>query len=277
MCVTIREKHIRMRFKLNIRFDTKPYGSKLPLNYQYELSAWIYKTLANGDLAYADWLHNNGFKKDGKQFRLFTFSNLILPRVRIEEDRIVLLSENGTLYISFLPERSTEEFVKGIFTSQSFVLGDKKSRVQCSIESIERLSQADLRSEMSFSTISPMVLSSHLPDGRTTYISPETPDASSILLNNLLSKYEAFHGKPFEPSKSPENNEHAHLIAFKTIGPVKRKKITIKSGTPQQTYIIGYSTKFHVKLPHELMHLLIETGIGEKGSMGFGMVEELKP
>lgn len=49
-----------MRFNLTIAFDHKSFGNKLPANYQYELSGWIYNTLAKGDARYSDWLHTNG-------------------------------------------------------------------------------------------------------------------------------------------------------------------------------------------------------------------------
>lgn len=31
-----------MRFNLSIAFEHKSFGNKLPANYQYELSGWIY-------------------------------------------------------------------------------------------------------------------------------------------------------------------------------------------------------------------------------------------
>jgi CRISPR/Cas system endoribonuclease Cas6 (RAMP superfamily) len=38
-----------MRFKLKLALDPLPYGNTIPVNYQYELSGWIYRTLASGD------------------------------------------------------------------------------------------------------------------------------------------------------------------------------------------------------------------------------------
>ncbi len=52
----------------------------LPLNYQYPLSAWIYKVLARGDRGFAEFLHEQGYKMENqKTFKLFTFSNLRFP------------------------------------------------------------------------------------------------------------------------------------------------------------------------------------------------------
>ncbi len=262
-----------MRFNLTITFDHKPFGNKLPANYQYELSGWIYNTLARGDARYSDWLHTNGYTKDQKQFRLFTFSNLLIPKLKMEGDRLVLLSDHAQLFLSFLPEKATEEFVKGLFASQSFILGDRFSQVQCAVQSVELVLPPTIETTMTFKTLSPIVLSGHLPDGKPTYLSPDLPGAARLIYENLCAKYEAFHGRPFELG-SDEVNLYSKDASFVLMAPLKRKKITIKAHTPQQTYIVGYNTQFKISLPNELMHILYETGVGEKGSMGFGMVEE---
>jgi len=253
-----------MRFKLTLSFDFRALGKLLPANYQYELSGWIYHMLANGDAAYSEWLHQNGYVNNQKQFRMFTFSHLQIPKLRMEGDRLVLLSDQATLYLSFLPERATEEFIKGVFASQSFVLGDRHSQVQCSVQSIELVAPPAFEPIMTFQTLSPMVISGHLENGKPTYLSPEAFDTAKLLADTLRAKYLAYYGKPFEGTLEPD---------FNLLGPVKRKKITIKAGTPQETYIIGYMGRFSIRLPEELMMMLYETGVGEKGSMGFGMVE----
>ena len=253
-----------MRFKLTLSFDFRALGKLLPANYQYELSGWIYHTLANGDAAYSEWLHQNGYVNDKKQFRMFTFSHLQIPKLRMEGDRMVLLSDQATLYLSFLPERATEEFIKGVFASQSFVLGDRHSQVQCSVQNIELVAPPEFEPIMTFQTLSPMVISGHLENGKPTYLSPEAFDTAKFLADTLRAKYLAYYGKPFEGTLEPD---------FNLLGPVKRKRITIKAGTPQETYIVGYMGRFSIRLPEELMKMLYETGVGEKGSMGFGMVE----
>lgn len=256
-----------MRFKLTLSFDFRAFGKLLPANYQYELSGWIYHTLAKGDAAYSEWLHQNGYVNDKKQFRMFTFSHLQIPKLRMDGDRLVLLSDQAMLYLSFLPERATEEFIKGVFASQSFVLGDHHSQVQCSVQSIELVAPPAFEPIMTFQTLSPMVISGHLENGKPTYLSPEAFRTAKLLADTLCAKYLAYYGKPFEGTLEPD---------FNLLGPVKRKKITIKAGTPQETYIVGYMERFRVALPVELMKMLYETGVGEKGSMGFGMVENGK-
>ena len=57
-----------MRFIITLRVNARKFGRLLPLNYQYEMSAAIYKTLSSCSEDFASWFHNNGFKTDeGKQ------------------------------------------------------------------------------------------------------------------------------------------------------------------------------------------------------------------
>ncbi len=55
-----------MRFKLTIAITDKVQNI-LPINYQYELSGWIYKVIHQGDAMFSEWLHNNGYMNEKKQ------------------------------------------------------------------------------------------------------------------------------------------------------------------------------------------------------------------
>ena len=110
-----------MRFKLTLQIQPEVMGNELPINYQFPLQAAIYKTLANSDAEFATWLHENGYQQDGKRFKLFTFSNLIVPQFGIDKgrERLIVKSDVVTLFISFLPEKSTQQFIQGLFQQQA--------------------------------------------------------------------------------------------------------------------------------------------------------------
>ena len=94
-----------MRFRLVLDVNRHAFGSRLPINYQYEQSAAIYRILSSADESYAEWLHDNGFRlESGKTFKLFTYS-----RFKIDE--------------YFLTEVNTQEFLV-ILKKQDF---DKKT------------------------------------------------------------------------------------------------------------------------------------------------------
>ncbi|MDR3217962.1 MAG: CRISPR-associated endoribonuclease Cas6 [Dysgonamonadaceae bacterium] len=256
-----------MRFKLTLLTDKKAFGNQLPLNYQYELSAFVYRSIAQADRDYALWLHENGFRLEGKPFKLFTFSNLLITQYKIDKnsDRIRIESDRVEWLVSFLPETATEKFVHGLFSEQVFQIGDKKSVVQFRIAQIEVLPMPTFEPEMRFRTLSPASISYRKEEERyPDYISPEHPEAAGIVLNNLLNKYHTFYGKPYERKID---------FTFQPTNKPRTKLIKIKSGMPEETFIRGYLFEFKMRADVELMRVMYASGIGEKGSQGFGMVE----
>lgn len=67
-----------MRFNLTLNIKKESFGALLPLKYQYECSALIYKILFNVTLLYP-----NSFKADKRQFNLFSSSQSQFLKYRI--------------------------------------------------------------------------------------------------------------------------------------------------------------------------------------------------
>ena len=254
-----------MRFKLVLKVEREQYGDLLPLSYSYEFGSWVYKVLGNSDSIYASWLHDNGFRLQGRAFKGFVFSRLLVPEYRIYEDRMQIKSNQVELYISFLPEKSTEQFVKGIFSEQEFRIGDARSRVAFRVDRIELMPLVNYRPVMEFETLSPMTVSLK-EAGRIIYFSPESPEVKELLFSNLINRYRAFYGKEF--TGDPD-------FDFELLNVPKPVLITIKSGTPEQTKIKGYNCRFRLRASEELMKIAYESGMGEKGSLGFGMIRDI--
>ena len=71
-----------MKFKITLQTN-RQYGNLLPFNYQYEQSAVIYRILAQADMQYSSWLHENGYLlHEAKRFKLFCYSPFIFDKVR---------------------------------------------------------------------------------------------------------------------------------------------------------------------------------------------------
>ena len=256
-----------MRFRLTLQIDRKAFGTVLPLNYQYELSAFIYRAIAQADREYSFRLHEDGFRLHGRPFKLFTFSNLLIPKYTIdkEQGRIRIECDRIEWLVSFLPETSTGKFAFGLFSEQIFQIGDTKSTVQFRIERVELLPPPVFESSMSFKTLSPVCIPLKETDRRyAIYLSPDAPEVPDIVLKNLLNKYHTFYGKPYE---------NAFDFAFEVTSRPKSKLIAIKTETPEASNIRGFMFDFRMKAPVELMRVMYDAGLGEKNSMGFGMVD----
>jgi CRISPR-associated endoribonuclease Cas6 len=261
-----------MRFSLTLQIDEKSNGNLLPLSYSYELSSWIYKVLASSNSDYATWLHENGFSIEGKRFKFFVFSHLFFEAAKPLEgtDRLTIFSDRAKMLISFLPPKSTEEFIKGIFLNREFTLGDHKSRIKMKVIGVEALVPPVFPSgEIRCRTLSPINVSLKDDNGKICYISPNDDDYNygSLLINNLKEKYRIYNNHPFTGKADFE---------FRLLSRVRSKLIKIKSDTPEETRIRGFLFDFYLKADPELLNLMYESGAGEKNSLGFGMVEILK-
>lgn len=252
---------MRIRLKLSL---TDRGRNILPINYQYELSSWIYKTINTGDPEFATWLHEKGYMNRQKQFKLFTFSNLDIPSRSVIKDRLIIHSENIFLTISLMPNEAAQGFIVGLFRDREFSLGDRQSQVHFQVENIESLPEPEFSGRMTFHSLSPILVSTKKPEERyVRYLSPEDDGYSQLLLANLKSKYSAFAGVQISDE----------LVYFKCLTTPKRKCITIKAGTPEETQMIAYNYRFQIEANPELLRVGYYCGAGEKNSTGFGCVE----
>lgn len=256
---------------MTLQVDKEPFGNMLPINYQYEQSAVIYRILSRANEEFSRWLHDNGYRlENGKIFKLFTYSRLKIEKRKVfpESERIAILSDSVEWQISFLPESSTEKFIQGLFSNQEFEIGDKKSVVRFKVRNVEVMSMPEFAEEMEFVTMSPMCLQfKRVEDGTTEYLSPVDSCAAEIIKQGLSDRYKAFYGVEIA---------HSGTFGFEVLNEPKSVLVKIKANTPEQIRIRGYQCQFRMRGPKELMRVMYDSGIGSLGSQGFGCVQLLK-
>jgi CRISPR-associated endoribonuclease Cas6 len=240
-------------------------GHVLPINYQYEFSAWIYKVLYQGDKAFAGWLHEQGYAYGKKRFKLFTFSQLE-TYYKIFKDRFKLLSDEAELIVTFHIDEAVQHFISGLFKDRQFSIGDKRSRVSFEVQTVETLQEPVFKEEMVFKALSPICVSKPVDNNgklRAKYLMPGDEDFELRFINNLFSRYKALNRNGMTGSEGIEVNVK---------GKAKSRLIKIKADTPAQTKVRGSLFNFTCKAPAELLRLGYEAGFGEKNSLGFGCV-----
>ena len=256
-----------MRFKLTLQLLPEIKGRAIPINYQYELSSAIYRILSNSDEQYAQWLHDNGFESDNKKFKLFSFSRLIAPYgIDKEKARLILKSNRIEWYIGILPEKSTQEFIQGIFKNQQFDIADTISGASFMVREVQMMPELNYTPDTVFETMSPICITYKNERGKTDYLAPSHPLYEQGILSGLLARYKALTGSDFEGET---------FCKLQTLSEPRSSLITIKKGTKAETRVRGYSFRFKLELPEQLMLLAYNCGIGEKGSQGFGMIKTI--
>ncbi|MBU1009956.1 MAG: CRISPR-associated endoribonuclease Cas6 [Bacteroidetes bacterium] len=267
-----------MRFRLTLS-TSSVRGITIPLNYQYPLSAWIYKTIHSGDHAFAGFLHEKGFETGGKSFKLFTFSMLDIPhgKFTIQGDRLHITASEISLDISFLVPQAMQHFISGLFNNQRFRLGDHNSQADFLVSHVEMLAPPSFTEKMKFKTLSPLLVSHHIEGVRTAaYLRPGHDEYERLFFDNLTAKFAAalqagLHVNKLDADVAPET------MQLKLTTDPKTKGILIKADTPQQTKIIGYLFEFEITAPPLLIYTGYYAGFGEKNSLGLGCCAPLSP
>lgn len=256
-----------MRFKLTLQIKSVDGKKEIPINYQYPLQSAIYDILSKSDVEFTTHLHDYGYQYNGgKIHKLFAFSNLIVPRPGIaldkERERLIIKPDTVYLYISFQPEKDTQHFIQGIFAQQSFRIYDRLSELEFIIREVQVMQPLEYSREDVFNTLSPVCVSLRNDKGHMDYIRPDHPLYETGILTGLLSRYRTIMGKEYE------GETYCHL---KVLSEPKSALINIKG-----IGVRGFRYKFQIEVPEPLMQICWESGLGEKGSMGFGMIEKVE-
>lgn len=266
-----------MRLKLTLQTLHKPV--LLPFNYQYPLSAAIYKIIQSADAEFAAFLHDKGYGEGHKSFKLFTFSDIKTAFIK-NGDRMQLQTDEAQLIVCFYVPEAAENFIKGLFLNQQLQIADYKSKTTFQINQVESLADgwnpggmdgARDRTVM-LQPLSPLVTGRKNERGHYDYRSPQDEDFEDCLLHNWIEKLAA---TGMVDDITVQNLRQYVTVTVRLFShPPQSRLITIKGGTNAETKIRGY-TKFRleVKAPVEMIELALGAGLGLYNAQGMGCVE----
>lgn len=259
---------MKFKLKLTLKSDSQKV---IPINYQYPLSAAIYKILDNADKAYAAFLHKDGY---GKGYKLFTFSDL-KGKFKVRGDRMNLLNNMVELTINFhLPEAS-RKFIEGLFKTQTIVIADKKTKATFEVATIlsmrspwEKEIDDNELVQLYVRPASAIVAAVKKDDGNYTFITPNAENFIETLTYNWRNKIATL----FDEQIAQEALLMMEVDYYPN--PYRSRLVTIKANTPEETKIRGF-LNFKLKLTAEkrFVELLLNSGAGVYNAQGMGCLE----
>ncbi len=245
----------------------------LPVNVNHQISSLIYHIVANSSSEYAKRLHEQGYRLDKRTFKLFTFSPLIpVLHRRWEMNRDGTMTTDArsvSLMISSGKVEFIEHLVIGLLHQPFVEIGHQRFRV----ETVKKLDPPELVDDMQFIMLSPLVCSTRL-DGKThpSYLFPGDEGFERLLLENLLRKHEALHGRAYGDADPGLRFDVPEEYLERKHGRIT-KLVTLKEGLPDEIRIRGAFAPFRLRAPEPLVEVGYYCGFGEKNSQGFGMVK----
>lgn len=232
----------------------------LPIHYNHLLQAVIYARL---DEHIAARLHNSGAKDPhtSRRLKLFAFSRLLpVGRFTIQPRTEEITFASPVQWIVTAP---LKEFIVSLYNHLlpgSVVVIDG---AELQVKSVWVDRPPAYKHSVRVVTLSPVTVyrTSHEEGSRyTAYLSPENPDFSQMLVENLRKKYRALSGKDILVGKDAWISPHVdsmreHVVRFK------------------DTIVKGWTGVFTLSLPEELYHIAFSCGLGAKNSQGFGCID----
>lgn len=257
-----------MRFKVILEIDATKFGNILPISYQYELVEIINKLFQADPLAYQQWLKDNNLDIPGiKENLLYSISNLYIPKIFVDGDRLHINVPRIQFWISVLPEFGTEKFISENLLGKEVVIGDQISKVAFRIGDIQIVTPVIYRPRMEFQTLSPLVVVGLRPNKTIEFLSPHNIYFGEFMVENLIERWEFLNQQPFMGDRR---------FSFQILQPERRKAVTVYTNTDQQQKVVGYMMKFRLTLDPCLQEIAYVLGLGDKTELGFGYIELLK-
>ncbi|MEM4134655.1 MAG: CRISPR-associated endoribonuclease Cas6 [Candidatus Micrarchaeia archaeon] len=242
--------------KAKIILQAKNKSLCFDLNYQHALQSFVYNNL-NIDLSQK--IHS---QNDKRNYKYFTFSKLYSDEgYKIKDKKISFLGNTVYFYFSSVNAELFQNFLNNLLLEDYLYLQDNELLCR-SVEIINEQIPQNC-SKVIIKTLSPVIVRSTLYDvngkRKSYFYNPCEQEWSKKIYENLARKYQKWFGV------SLHNNKFQIKALKRTKQVLTRYKDTI---------LIGYEGKFLLEsdLSKETIKFMLDIGIGEKNSMGFGFI-----
>ncbi|GAB4340612.1 MAG: CRISPR-associated endoribonuclease Cas6 [Calditrichia bacterium] len=240
----------------------------LPINYFFPLSCALRDLLRKIDPERAPWLREIGYSGGFEQFRLFTFSHIMLPNYRREGDRLLIYSTVVKLVFSLHLPQKAAGFLASYLKGKTIRVADSASRAVFRVDKVRILRIPSFGNTARFHTLSPICVTRRGFNNRRIYLAPDHEMFVKNLLKGLRRRYAAIHNG----NARPELLEGPLDYQFKFLSEPKSRLITLRQ-TPEPQQAKGWLFDFELTAPPELLELGYYCGFGERNHYGFGCVE----
>jgi len=232
---------------------------KLPIHYNHIIQGFIYNNIKNRD--FREFLHEEGFKKGKRSFKLFTFSRLYGKYKIDSNNKTITFKYNFSLTVSSLVDDFINDFLQTCLLSNELQIDYQPVKV-IGVEIEER---KGIKDKILIKTLSPIVTYSTVTiEGRkkTIYHSPYDNIFEKHIRENLLKKSEVIGEKIEDDTltiKPAENSRLKENITY-------FKKIIVK----------GWSGVFELQGNPRLLEIALGCGLGAKNSQGYGCIKMIR-
>jgi CRISPR-associated endoribonuclease Cas6 len=244
--------------RLTIRFRPKNGTFILPINYEEVLQGFLYRSIQDFELAH--FLHNIGYAKEKRRFKMFTFSRLYGSfRIHRSEKKIEFFDQ-VIWHVSSVIDSLIVDLARNYLFKKQFMLNKQPIHIEETVVTTLKISEKPV---YQIRMLSPLTVYStyenRFGEKKTHFFSPYDLVFSDMVEKNFCNKFQAYFQEP--PTER---------IVIKPIKVTEKDKVVTRF---KEFRINAWNGIYEVQAPLPYLKFMYDIGIGSKNSQGFGMFE----
>ncbi len=261
---------MRIQFSLSCQ-----KGTIIPINYQSEISQWVFTVLSNAGAELSTWVQQQGFDLSSKNYKLFTFSPLAIYPYEMDQvkQEFKLLGNQVKLNISIYLDPSFEQQVVHLFRQVPLHLGTLEGKpAQFEVKHWQIMPKPQFRETMQFKAVSPIsVTTVEEVKGANQYLLPDSEAYDISFFSHLVRRFKA--AVQYKSLAGLKLIDPAYPMHYRLQGQAKSRLIHLKPNPDNISQLRGFVFEFEVSMPLPMMEFCYYAGFGEYPHLGFGFVD----
>lgn len=250
-------------------------GTIIPINYQSEITNWIFTALSKAGSELIAHASDMGYDITTHGFKQFTFSPLAIFPYEMDQVRqeFKLLGNQVKIGLSFYIASGFEQQVVAMFRQTPLQLGMLDGKPAFfEVKHWQILPKPQFKETMQFKAISPIsvTLTEEIPI-TNPFILPDTEFYDISFFTHLIRRFKA--ANQYKSLAGLKLLDPSYPMHFRLLGAAKSRLIHLKHNFEGLTQLRGFAYDFELSAPLPVMEYAYYGGFGEFPYLGFGYVD----
>jgi CRISPR-associated endoribonuclease Cas6 len=261
---------MRIQFSLSCQ-----KGTIIPINYQSEISNWIFSVMSNAGAELSAWVQQRGFELKDHNYKLFTFSPLAIYPYEMDQARqeFKLLGNQVKLNVSIYFNPAFEQQVVHLFRQKPLQLGTLDGRpAYFEVKHWQIMPRPSFKETVQFKAVAPISVTT-VEEVKTSnpYLLPDSDYYDVSFFTHLVRRYKS--GFQYKSLAALKMLDPSYPMHYRLMGQAKSRLIHLKPNGEHISQLRGFTYDFEISLPLPMMEFCYYAGFGEYPHLGFGYVD----
>lgn len=251
-------------------------GTIIPINYQSEISNWVFSVLSKAGPEMSAWAQKRGYDFASHTFKLFTFSPLAIYPYEMDQARQEFRLQGNQVKLTFscYIDPSFEQQLIYLFRQLPLTLGVVDGQpAKFEVKHWQVMPRPNFKETMQLKAGAPISVT-NVDDEKpvpSPYLMPDNPDYDVSFFTHAVRRFKA--ATQYKSLAGLKLLDPSLAMHFRLFGQSKSRLIHLKPNTDGIAQLRGFVYDFEVTMSLPLLEFCYFAGFGEYPQLGFGFVE----